>query len=272
MTGEHTQWEELAVGHAFSALEPEDEQLFLAHLRGCGLCERTLSESHEVASHLSYAAEPAEPPAALRDAILDAVRRSGRPAVFPVQVTPLRAAVRPPSPTVPVMRSRFSSYRFGTALVGIAAGLVAVIGLGVWNTNLRANIEVQNAAIARMERAGELEADPSTVRVILTSGALASGADAHGTALLRGSQAYVLVRGLPANTADSIYVLWYRDSQGGFHAVNTFDIRESDHVNVVEATLDRPIDRIAGIAVSREPGRTAPTTPSSALVQGSIRA
>lgn len=266
MTREHTEWDELAVGHAFSALEPEDEQVFLAHLRGCELCERTLTESHEVASHLAYAAPPAEPPAALREAIVDAVRRSGRPAVFPQQVTPLRSA-RPASATVPVARSRFSSYRSGAALVGVAAGLVAIVGLGVWNTNLRANIDVKNAAIDRMERVGELEADPSTVRVALTS-----GGQARGTALLRGSQAYLLVQGLPVNAPDSTYVLWYRDSQGGYHAVDTFDIREPDHTNVVEATLDRPIDRIAGIAVSREPGRSAPTTPSVALVQGVIRA
>ena len=271
MTREHAQWDELAVGHALSALEPEDEQAFLAHLRGCGLCERTLTESHEVAAHLAYAAEPAEPPAGLHDAIFDAVRRSGRPPVFPEQVTPLRTPERAPSAAIATSRSRFS-HRSSAALVGMAAGLVAVIGLGVWNTNLRANLDVKNAAIERMERVGELEADPSTVRVALSASALTASGNARGTALLRGSQAYVLVQGLPANAADSTYVLWYRDNQGGYHAVETFDILEPDHVNVVEATLDRPIDRIAGIAVSREPGRSAPTTPSAALVQGLISA
>ncbi len=263
---EHIRWEELAVGHAFSALEPEDEQLFLSHLRGCGLCERTLTETIAVASHLAYAAEPADPPAALREAIVDAVRRSGRPVAFPQQITPLSvssAAAAPPRSLS--SRTARSSYRPAFALVGMAAGLVAVVGLGVWNTNLRANIEVKNAAIARMERVGQITADPATVRVAMTS-----GAGVRGTALIRGSQAYVLVEGLPVNALDSTYVLWYRDKQGGFHAIETFDVRETDHVNVVEATLDRPIDRIASLAVSREPGRTSPPTPSFALVQGSL--
>ncbi|HVE62677.1 MAG TPA: anti-sigma factor [Mycobacteriales bacterium] len=259
---EHIQWEELAVGHAFSALEPEDEQAFLTHLRGCGLCERTLAETDAVASHLAYAAEPADPPAALREAILDAVRESGRPVRFPAKVTPLRSSTRPHLAAARTVRS---PYRSALALAGVAAGLVAIVSVGVWNTNLRANIEVKNAAIARMEQVSEIAADPTTVRVPLTSGDVAGG-----TAFVRGSTAVVLVRGLPANAPNSTYVLWYRDKQGGFHAVNTFDVRETDHVNIVDSALDRPIDQIASIAVSREPGRTAPATPSFALVQGSV--
>lgn len=266
MTGGHAHWEELAVGHAFAALEPEDEEVFLAHRRGCDVCARTLDETTAVAAHLAYAAEPAAPPAALHDAIVDAVRRSGRPVAFP---EPVSARPQPPgsrlAETAPARSPRRSGLGSAGLAVGLVAGLVSVIGLGVWNTNLRANVAVKDAAIARLEGVGELAGDPATVRVAMTSGTGISG-----TALVRGAQAYVLLHGLPVNPAGTTYVLWYRDDQRGYHAIDTFDVREADHVNVVEAALDRPIELIAAIAVSREPGRSAPPTPSSTLLQGEV--
>ena len=43
----HERFEELAVGHALAALEPEDEQTFLLHLRGCAACERAVAANSE---------------------------------------------------------------------------------------------------------------------------------------------------------------------------------------------------------------------------------
>ena len=37
---QHERFEELAAGHALGALEPEDEQAFLAHVPACARCER----------------------------------------------------------------------------------------------------------------------------------------------------------------------------------------------------------------------------------------
>jgi len=48
----HALYDQLAVGHALSALEPEDEQAFLAHLPGCAACERALAEHTETLAHL----------------------------------------------------------------------------------------------------------------------------------------------------------------------------------------------------------------------------
>ncbi len=260
MTAEHEKWEELAVGHVLSALEPEDEERFARHLRGCAACERTIAEMTAVASHLAYAAEPADPPAGLKDSILDAVARSDRPAI---PATPLRSL--PDLPRLAQIRAE-SRVPAWTRLVSVAAGVALVVGLAVWNVNLRGNAELSQRTVARMERVQDLAADPATVRVPMSS-----GSGAKGTALVRGTDVVLLVDGLPRNEQSSIYVIWYQDTTGGFHAVDTFDVREDDHVNVVESRLDRPIDRIAAIAISREPGRVAPTTPSIPLVQGATK-
>lgn len=262
MTAEHEKWEELAVGHVLSALEPEDDERFARHLRGCAACERTIAEMTAVASHLAYAAEPADPPAGLKDSILDAVAKSDRPST-PAQRAPMRAL--PDLPGLAQIRAE-SRVPAWTRLVSAAAGIVLVAGLAVWNVNLRGNVELSQRTVARMERVQDLAADPATVRVPMSS-----GSGAKGTALVRGTDVVLLVDGLPRNERSSIYVVWYQDTTGGFHAVDTFDVREDDHVNVVESELDRPIERIAAIAISREPGRVAPTTPSVPLVQGATK-
>ncbi|HVF19634.1 MAG TPA: anti-sigma factor [Mycobacteriales bacterium] len=256
MSAEHDKWEALAVGHVLAALEPEDEGLFAGHLKSCSLCERTIAEMTSVASHLAYAAEPADPPPALKASILDAVSRSGRPAALP-------AMPRDGAGRVVALRTSRPDVSTWARVLSMAAGLALVVGLGVWNVNLRQNAELADQAIARMSRVERLAADPSTVRVAMTS-----GIGAKGTALVRGKEVAVLLDGLPRNDATSIYVLWYQDDRDVFHAFETFDVREADHVNVVESSLALPIAEIRAIAISREPGRVAPRNPSSPLMHG----
>lgn len=258
MTSEHEKWDELAVGHVLSALEPEDEEIFARHLRGCSLCLRTITEMTAVASHLAYAAPPSEPPAELKDSIFDAVRRTGRPPALPNQ-RPGLESISAGSASSRVFRE---PSRWVRAL-SMAAGVIVIVGLGLWNVNLRATAELSQQAVARLERVERLTADPSTLRVAMTS-----GSGAKGTALVRGSEVVTLVNGLPKNDPNSIYVVWYQDETGGFHAMDTFDVREADHVNVVESTLDRPVSGIVALAISKEPGRKAPLVPSYAVVQG----
>ena len=83
MNGGHDRFEELAVGHALAALEPDDEQAFLAHLRGCAACERNVAAHTETLSHLAYAAGPVELPDSLLSGIRAGVRASGRPMASP---------------------------------------------------------------------------------------------------------------------------------------------------------------------------------------------
>ena len=260
MSADHEKWESLAVGHVLAALEPEDEEMFAAHLRGCAVCARSIAEMTSVASHLAYAAEPADPPAALKASIMDAVARSERaPAA-----APRRTDTAADADNVVPLRSRSHELTGRWAQVlSAAAALVLVVGLGVWNLNLRQNAQLADQALARMATVEQLAADPATVRVPLSS-----GNGARGAALVRGSDVAVLINGLPRNDASSIYVLWYQDDGGTFRAFETFDVREDDHVNVVKSTLALPISRIQAIAVSREPGRVAPANPSFPLMQG----
>ncbi|SHH29746.1 anti-sigma factor domain-containing protein [Geodermatophilus nigrescens] len=73
---DHEAWDELAVGWALHALEPEDEALFTPHLPGCARCARTVAETSEVMAALANDLPPAEPSEGLRDRLRDAVERT----------------------------------------------------------------------------------------------------------------------------------------------------------------------------------------------------
>src|ERR671938_924415 len=81
---EHQRWDELAVGWALHALEPEDEAVFAAHLPGCDRCARTVAETLEVMVSLAREVPSADPPPELRRRLRDAVGRTEQlPAPLP---------------------------------------------------------------------------------------------------------------------------------------------------------------------------------------------
>ena len=105
---------DLTAPYALDALEPEEARVYEEHLAGCAQCREELAALQETAGALAYGAEPAQPPAALRERIL-AAARAERPNVVPLRP---RGAYG-----VPVR-----------AALAIAACLV--VGLGIWNVSL----------------------------------------------------------------------------------------------------------------------------------------
>ena len=121
----HVSFEELAVGHALGALEPEDEQVFVRHLSGCARCERDLTEHLSTLAHLAYAADDAEPPAGLLGSLRAAVQDSGREVTWPGQDD------RPASmDQARTRRTAAASMRRARTWTSIAAGAALVVGLG----------------------------------------------------------------------------------------------------------------------------------------------
>ena len=251
----HEEWEALAAGHAFNALEPEDEVAFLAHLGGCDRCKRDLESYEGVGAGLAYAAEPAEPPADLGRRILDAASRE-RPASFP------------PSAPVRALRPRERAWRPAVRLstLGTAAAVVAAFALVVWNASLRANTDAARAALARRDAALRcLTAADSAVAT------LAAENDPRGTACVNGGRAYVFVDGLTPNAPTSSYVLWWQDATQGLHAVALFDVSGSG-TGLYEMPIDARPGSVRGLAISLEPGRTLPKTPTQPIASGAVDA
>ena len=63
---EHRAFDELAVGWALHALEPEDEAVLAAHLPGCARCAETITETREAMADMASDLPSAEASEELR--------------------------------------------------------------------------------------------------------------------------------------------------------------------------------------------------------------
>jgi anti-sigma factor RsiW len=115
---------DLTAAYALDALEPDEVRGYEQHLAGCERCREELASLQATAGALAYGAEPAQPPAALRERILEAARAE-RPNVVPL---------RPRSWTRPL----------ATAAVVAAC---AVVGLAVWNVSLHDDLSHAREAL-----------------------------------------------------------------------------------------------------------------------------
>ena len=280
MASEHVRWEELAVGYALHALEPADEQAFVRHLAGCAACERAVAETDGVMTQLAYAAEVEDPPETLRQSILDGIRGSDRPARLQADAV---VASDGPSKPVPaaastsgrdelaeraVRRSRLRRWSTsgGAPWAAVAAGLVLVLSLGMWNLVLRSDNAAKDVAAARQQAVIRLIQDPATRTVALS----ATDARVRATAVVKDKHLWLLVDGLPANTPATTYVLWRDPGAVDASAIATFDMVGSG-VNVVDAgQLPPELSPVHVLAVTLEKGRTAPEHAGTPLLTGAI--
>ncbi len=251
---EHVRFEELAAGHALHALEPEDEQLFRAHLSGCARCERALDEHAAALAHLAYAPDAAEPAPSLLEGIRAGVLASGREASFPspdVQEQPAQLDE--------VRRRRDASRlrRAGT-LTGVAAAAALVVSLGVWNIGLQQDRDAQVEFSARMSAAvGQLR-DENTETVPLRG----TAGEVVAVALVRGDEMSLVLDGLPVNDAATTYVVWGESSLGDKRAVGAFDVT-TDGLDVRDGMrLQTSVTDVTRYLVTMEQGDSAPAIPT----------
>lgn len=244
--GEHSHFDELAVGHALSALEPADEVAFVTHLPSCAHCERSVAEHALTLSHLAYGAQDAEPPASLLEGIRAGITASGRAGDFPV----------PLSLDVARRRRRVSPVvlRRASALTGIAAAAALVVSLSATNASLRQDQRSQAAVSARLAgTVATLTADGAR-SVRLTDGSRTVKA----VVVSSGSTVSLVVDGLAPNASNSTYVLWAKSSFGDVRAVGAFDVTHAG-VDVVRGLQLSPgSGTVQRFVITREQGRTAP--------------
>ena len=269
-------FEELAVGWALHALEPEDADAFLPHLAGCARCREIVDETTEVMAHLATATPSAEPPAGLGERLRAEVARTpqdasaerpetvaprtrvrlGSPAAAPApapSVLPVAAASVAPA-GVPVPRRRWTS-------VLVAAAVAAVVGLGGWTVVLMGDRnEARDAAAAEAAMVEELlRPGPATVIPVTDGGRTVA------TLLARDDGVQVVSHALEPNDRDAeTYVLWGLD-QGTPKALGEFDV---DGPGLELDTLEvEGADGFPSYGISVEPGRQAPEAPTDVVAR-----
>ncbi|MFI9389159.1 anti-sigma factor domain-containing protein [Kutzneria sp. NPDC052558] len=247
--------EELAVGWALRALEPDDEHKLRAHLPECPVCQEIVRSTEQVTALLGGSVPQEDPPARLRQKVLGAVARTPQEAYEPL---PFRiGSALSESRSAEIVehpRSRRLPRLAAAAVVLVLAVAVGVLGWQV--SNLTGQQQTQSQLLAML-------GDPSMHRAVLR----ASDGQEAAVLLSSPSSAAVVPTGLrPNDAADQIYVVWGL-STGTPVALSSFD------VSTVAAELiswNNAAAQHRKFAISLEPGRTLPTKPTDVIADGEV--
>jgi hypothetical protein len=283
--GEHEAFDELAVGWALHALEPEDEELFAAHLPTCPRCRQTVGETTDVMGALAGDLPPVAPPERLRERLRAAVEETeqlSRPAREDERTPPVPPSVpdRPAPvyrfepPATGAHRAPFpvravdprSSWRRVLPNALVAAAVAAILALGTWNVVLSSAREEARAAAAEQAQLVDALLTPgrATIAPLTADGATLA------TVVAREGQVQVVTQGLrPNDVRDQTYVVW--GLSGGTPApLGTFDVTSPQPALRTVGSAPSGLDAYTGYAVSLEPGRSAPPEPSDIVASGEV--
>ncbi len=278
----HRDWDELAVGWALHALEPEDEARFTDHLTGCARCSRTVAETAEVMAAMAGDLPPAEPSEGLRDRLRAAVEETEQlpstppreqpadpPPPVPDPLAPRPVAhelgLRPPLP-VRGLDGRPSWRRvLPTALV--AAGVAVVLSLGAWNVAVSSDRDAAVAAAADQARVLDALLQPGRAAV---APVLADG-ETVATVVAREDGVQVVSERLAVNDdAAETYVVWGLADDGVPEPLGTFDVVTPQMDLRTVGSSGTGLGDYAAFAISLEPGRQAPSSPTEIIGQGEV--
>ncbi|PVZ14144.1 anti-sigma factor domain-containing protein [Actinomycetospora cinnamomea] len=297
----------LAVAFALHALDPDEERDFGAHLATCPACRHTVDETLETLGDLGGSVEPVDPPPQLRSRLLDAVAAEddaldgwvddavddavddGVDDAPTGDVPPTlwtssprrarddaalddtgRAAPAPArrrtegSRVVPPRRRRATRW---LAVAAAAAVVAAVAGLAVVTQSLRSERDTAAAQAQREAAVMDMLHDAGRPGVVHATLEDPQGAMV-GMVVDDGTGPRVLTTGLDANATEEIYVLWGL-ANGTPRPLGTFDVAgQVPSVHSVPSSSEAP--PFAGFALSLEPGRTAPASPTRVVASGQV--
>ena len=267
---EHRLFDELAVGWALHALEPEDEALFADHLPGCERCAQTVSDTSEVMAAMATDLPRAEPSPQLKDRLRAAVAETEQ-----VPSRPDDAATEPARPAATgfpgyravehAVPARQPLRRRVTALSLVAAAVAAVVGLGIWNVFLADARDDLAATVAQQDRIVDQLLTPGDATVAALS---ADDGRVVATVVARPDRVDVVTHGLAVNdrTAET-YVVWGIDGTEP-EAIGTFDVLRSQMTLQTVGSGRTGLDEYSGYGISIEPGRQAPPAPTEIVAMG----
>jgi hypothetical protein len=282
----HRSWDELAVGWALHALEPEDETLFPDHLAGCARCAQTVAETAEVMAAMAGDLPQAEPSEGLRERLRAAVeeteqlppaqRRTERPTVPPAVPPAARTAAAPPSvgsefgnlrAPLPVRAvDRRAAWRRVLPTALVAAAVAAALSLGAWNVVVTGDRDAAQATAAEQSRMLDRLLAPGRA----TIAPVGHDGQVMATVVAREDQVQVVATGLPVNDRqDKTYVVWGM-LDGVPKPLGTFDVVTPRTDMRTVGSSGTGLDEYSEYAISLEPGRQAPSFPTDIVAQGEV--
>jgi anti-sigma factor RsiW len=266
---DHAALDELAVGWALHALEPEDEALFAVHLPGCRRCAATVAETTEMMGAMARDLPAAEPSEGLRSRLRAAVETAEqRPGLVDPAAPTGNApgAGLDPVPELPPDPEHRPLWRRALPATLVAAAVAAIVGLGLWNVFLATSKERLQETVASQEEVMAAVLDPGQA----TIASLKDDGRTVATVVARPDEVQVVTSGLSVNQPETTsYVLWGM-GEGDPVALGTFDVSRSqiDVRSVGSASTD--LDGFPQYGISLEPGQEAPSSPTAVVATGEV--
>jgi len=258
VNGELCAHEELAVGWAMHSLEPDEEALLRDHLPTCPTCQRTVRATQEVLAGIGGAVRQEQPPPRLRARLMEQIEHV--PQDVPTPHRPRHAAPTPPR--------RPQHRRHTGRLILAAAAAVAVLAAGGY-LGMRVN-QLSNEVTAASERADSLNkaltlaADPTTGRALLRT----PSGEPLAIVLTSATSGAVMPMNLKSNDSGHVYVVWGTSAKAPV-PLASFDVRTGS-TDPQPLAWSPDAHKHTSFAVSLEPGRTPPATPSDVLAGGQV--
>ncbi|HEX2074468.1 MAG TPA: anti-sigma factor [Geodermatophilus sp.] len=295
---DHELFDELAVGWALHALEPEEETLFAAHLPECPRCVRTVAETSEVMGALASDLPAAEPSEGLRARLRAAVEHTEQvtpglppldgpadpfadeepPAAPAVPAAPAAEAPRPPErpatgfpgyrpPGGDVPLPAPSPWRRVLPNALAAAAVAVILCLGTWNVLLATSRDEARAVAAEQAEIMEALLRPGQATIAPLSD---DDGSPVATVVARTGQVQVVTHGLSVNDdEDEVYVVW-GIGEGPPVALGTFDVVSTEMDLRTVGSASTGLDGYATYGISIEPGRQAPSAPTVIVATGQV--
>ena len=276
MTADHTEhspFDELAVGWALHALEPEDESLFVAHLAGCDRCAVTVAETRDVMSAMATDLPQPEPSEGLLQRIRAAVEDTAQlPEAAAASAASAASAAAPAEPLrvisgAPRVAEPRSRWRRALPMGLVAAAVAAILGLGLWNVVLTSDRDHLQSTVAEQNAVmhGLLTPGRATIAPLK-----APDGKPVATVVARGDEVNLIMQGLAVNDPRSnTYVLWSMDG-GNAESLATFDVTSSQIAMKTVGSGSTGFDKHDIYGISLEPGRKAPSLPTEVVATGEV--
>jgi hypothetical protein len=264
----HDPFDELAVGWALHALEPEDEALFAVHLPGCGRCAATVAETTEVMGAMARDLPVAEPSEGLRARLRAAVETAEQLPGPTLAAAPPEMPGRGHAPVPEVSGDDEHRPLWRRALPAslVAAAVAAIVGLGLWNVFLATSKERLQETVAAQEEVMAAVLDPGQAMIA----PLQDDGRTVATVVARPDELRVVTSGLPVNRPETTsYVLWGMGA-GDPVALGTFDVSRSQIGVQSVGSRSTGLDGFPQYGISLEPGQEAPSSPTAVVATGEV--
>lgn len=277
----HDELRELSGGYALGILDEPERRAFEDHVATCAACAEEVRELTAVATALALDLPQLEPPAALRQRVLNAATAPARTASIETRLRATRHGAAGSPDALPRRQTVLAVLSAAAAIVALALGVYAV-SLQRRIASLEQQLRVASDRAAQSQQQlvqlRAASATASDVRRILAAGDVRrldlagtkAAPNASGRAYWSQAEGLVVAfANLPATEAGKVYQLWVIPPGGNPIGAGLLDLQPDGRA--LALAPEGTAQRVGTVAITLEPaGGSAVPTLSNMIAAGTL--